>query len=352
MLAADAGRWALAGVLVVQTLVGLVFPPVLQVVLTAVALQRTGERDVCIGSCDLAYWSLLPWAALLAAALLQNRVLRLAGSFPYGAGQTALMLILPGYNLYGSVELFAAQGRVLERLGSRRGLELELRAAASVASGLAVALGVIVLRVMQPLLVSEARQYTGSRDASDGLVTVAVLLLVARLYVIARLQIATRALVRARAAGQPIPELPPAAHAGLPGSLGAVGVAALAVLAGASALDLPAVLVRALRAAPPAQTAYGPTAEPTPPRRSAPPRASAGVAVPTVPRGPSVAVAVEARSEPPLAGGRTAEWWAERLEALRASGDAALYRATVDRARANGLLVEEVDGKFRVSFAP
>lgn len=45
-------------------------------------------------------------------------------------------------------------------------------------------------------------------------------------------------------------------------------------------------------------------------------------------------------------GGRTTEWWSERLTSLKAgpSADAALYALTVERAKANGLVVEEGAG--------
>jgi hypothetical protein len=55
-----------------------------------------------------------------------------------------------------------------------------------------------------------------------------------------------------------------------------------------------------------------------------------------------------------LYGGRTATWWQERVERLRRGGDEerALLEPTLDRARANGLVVTEREGALRVEEPP
>jgi hypothetical protein len=341
-LIAEGALWAMALVLIAQTFLGFVAPTVLDALLELWVYRRTGA---CGPVCDLAYTSLLPWLVFVAMHLLQARLLRRGGAFPYSTGQIVLMALLPSYNLHGTVALFSAEADELERRGGGRSLGLELRAASALASGLAVALTLCWLRMMHPVLTESRPVMARPFPPSRPVVVLAVWLLLVRLYVLARLQLAQRHVRTSSAA-------PPVAFrhaAGLPGATVAVGIAALAVLAGALAFPpLAAVSVGAEPQQAPATAAAGPTTVVDPQGLRPRPAAATELAPPRP-------------AEPPrlpadhLMGGRTLEEWRARLGTLRARTDEEgrqLYELTRARAERNGLKVTEGEGAVEVNAPP
>lgn len=338
-----AARWALAAVLVLQVFLGGAVPTVIEAV---VLLTRPGGAGSCAGRCDLALPVAIPWVLFLAVHLLQVRVLRRLGGFPYSDRQVALMALLPGYNLRGAVELFSAQGEAMERLGAARHVGLELRAAAAMASGLAVAQALILLRVLRPFDAVPALVAAPAAARSVFFLTLTVLFL--RLYVLARVELAMRPLVASGRAAALREKPPTAAPPGLPGLRSAAAAVVLALAAAGFALKPIPRLAGELAAAPVAgasPSVAGAVPEVTLP---VPAAAAAPAQAPRAPEPPSLPTGY-------LLAGRPVEWWRDRLTLLRARSDDAghrMFELTRERAVANGLIVMEREGRVAVEPSP
>lgn len=330
---AEGLRWGLAAVLVLQVFVAGLAPSLL---VTVLRLARWYvARGIVLDLTPLVS-SAIPWLVFLGAQLAHIGFLRRLGSYPYTNGQVALMALLPGYNLFGSVELFASQGATMERLGAARGLALELRALAAMASGLAVAVAVLVARALGSVLDASVVPAPVQPGLLRSIIVLSLALLLVRLAVLARVQIATRSLLVAQRAGA-LPDLEPQpALPGLPGPRRSVAVTALALAAGWNALTLPPPPLRGrpleLEIFTTAPFARAPAPEP-----ARAPEAAAPSAPPPTPSH--------------VAGGRTVEWWRDRLRALAVRGDAdgqQLFEATRARAVANGLEIAGAGAELRV----
>lgn len=337
---ADGLRWGLAAVLVVQTFTGMA--PSL--VLVGVLLSRsTAQLDPAFLA-----GGLIPWLVYLGTHLAQVHYLRQLGPYPYSSVQVALMALLPGYNLFGAVELYGSQGEAMERLGAGEGLAFEVRGAAAMASSLALALMLLVTRWLAPIAFDRSRPVPQPPPGlMRAIIITAVALLLARLYVLARLQLATRALAAARLDGPP-PALPAApAVPGLPGPGRSIAAIALALVgagftvAGSGAVPAAPQDLSIFSRAPIVKVI---------PERSAPAPApeKAVAARPAAPAKPAL---------PPdtLLGGRTVEWWRDRLRALRLRADEegkGLYQLTRERAVLNGLVVTDVGDGLQVEPSP
>lgn len=356
---AEGMRWGLAAVLVIQVFLGSIAPSLL---FTLLGHSRvSGVNALAVDPMPLVAGS-IPWLVFLGAHLSHIRFLRRLGPYPYTDGQVVLMALLPGYNLVGSVELFASQGALMERLGGGRGLGLQLRAAGSAASGLAVAEVVLRARVLGAAVLDPSlAPSTAAPGTVRALLLVSLALLLVRLIVLSRLQLATRALLAAHRAGA-LPALEQ--RPGLPGARSSLAAVALTLVAGWIALALPPFARRdepsrpvSSARAPGKRAAPARTAPETPP--SPPPPEVAPVEPSPGPAKASteLAAAASAPPAPPvlppgyLLGGRTLYWWQERLRSLRSRSDDAgqrLFELTRERASANGLVVTGDGGELRV----
>lgn len=351
-------RLALGGVLVFQLLFPWLVPPLWATWIaapwvTGVPFSVLSRTTYVIG--------FAPWVLFAAMLVAHGRTLRRAGGFPYDDAQVLWMALVPGYNLYGVWCLLREAGRALERLGGPAGTARDLRWGA----GAAIALGALV-----PI----EGLYSAGRSAPPGseLFTLQLLLASARVFVLFRLHTAflaepVRRAILAAPLQPAAPAPPPAAPVPQPAPAPATGgpLPARRTLAIGAALTAAGVVVafgvpalrRSLWEAEVRGLERGSAPPPAHPPANPPARPVRAAAAPSPAPLPIPAAALPARPSTPiqtdrLFGGRTADWWQERIASLRrAPGEEErrLAELTVERARANGLTVREEGGAVRVS---
>jgi hypothetical protein len=346
---------ALGTVLVFQQLLPDSVPPAF--LRLTVALAR--GRPSGIGPAELLL-GLVPWALFLALQLGLARLLRVHGQLGLGDGRVAAMVLVPGYNVLGTAQLFSLEGAAMARLGAGPGtLPAELRV-----GGLAAA---IMGAAVVGLSILEVAVWRGSGWASPLLLgTLASILglgtLVVRLLLLVRLHAAIRPIAALPTPAEPL--LVPV-HEVWPAWAVASSVALCLLVPGLVRLaqppppgpdwpDAPAELApgpspaQARPESPASQDAAAPAVESAPSASAAstgPPKEATSPAPARIPAAPCI-------TEDWLAGGRPISWWTRRLELLRARSDPdgrALYQLTTERALANDLSILEEGAGVRAA---
>jgi hypothetical protein len=196
-------RWALGILVVLQAAFPEVLQPLLPVWIAGPVVR--GEPFAARSPLQL-FIGGAPWLVYAAMHVVHARLLRRAGSFPFGDAEVVGMALVPLYNLYGSYRLFDEAAAGAERAGAGRRVASQIRAGAILSLALAVAQMVLYLWFL-------GRQPAFGPWPADPLAAAlgtmaTLLLLAARLFLLWRLHPAMTAVAAAPAA-RPAEQAPP-----------------------------------------------------------------------------------------------------------------------------------------------